>query len=156
MEQTAAPPFQGRENRPELFNLLHALCSDPKAQGATHRVFNELKDKGLGTLASEGHTIIRRIIEHSDDNVTSDLQQWVQQLLEQTRDQTPRKKATVSTHKLGPVGITLSMDVIEDTTSRPLRDIPPRYTTTRARHSQQESDWRIQLRIPHLLRHWRM
>jgi hypothetical protein len=40
---------------------------------------------------------------------------WIQQLLEKTRDHTSRKKATVSTHNLGPVGITLSMDVIEDT-----------------------------------------
>ena len=66
-------------------------------------------------MATEGHIIIRRIIEHPDDHVTRDLHEWVQQLIEQTRDRTPRRRATVSTHNLGPVGITLSMDVIEDT-----------------------------------------
>ena len=32
-----------------------------------------------------------------------------------TKDQAPRKPVTVSTHNLGPVVITLSMDLIEDT-----------------------------------------
>ncbi len=53
---------------------------------------------------------------HSDpQGQEATLRVWIQQILEKTRDQTPRKKATVSTHNLGPVGITLSMDVIEDT-----------------------------------------
>ena len=115
MQKTATPPPQVRENRRELFSLLHALCSDPKDQGATQEFFNDLRDKDLGTLPTEGHIIIRRIIEHPDDDATNDLHKWVQQSLEQTRDRTPRKKATVSTHNLGPLGITLSMDVIEVT-----------------------------------------
>ncbi len=114
------PPPQGRENRQELFSLLHALYSDPKGQGATREFFDDLEKKNPGNLAIEGRIIIRRIIKNinnpdPDDQVAGVLRDWVQQLLEQTRDHTPRKTATVSTHNLGPVGITLSMDVIEDT-----------------------------------------
>jgi hypothetical protein len=115
MENTATPPPQGRENRQELFILIHVLCSDPKTQGETQEFFNDLAEKDLGNLAPEGHIIIRRIINHPNDQDTRDLHEWVQRLLEETWDRTSRKKATVSTHNLGPVDITLSMDVIEDT-----------------------------------------
>lgn len=108
IDDMVIPPPQVRGNRQELFILLHTLWSNPKAQGTTQKVLNKLTDKGLGTLTNEGHTIIRRIIEKSDDGVTIDLRQWIHQLLDQTRDQTPRKPVTVSTHNFGPVGITES------------------------------------------------
>jgi len=112
------PPPPGRENRQDLLSLLHALHSDPNAQGATQEFFDDLEKKNPGNLARDGRTIIRRIINsinYPDDQATGDLREWIRELLEQTRDHAPRKKATVSTHNLGPVGITLSMDVIEDT-----------------------------------------
>jgi hypothetical protein len=118
MEETPAPPPPGRENRQDLLSLLHALHSDPNAQGATQEFFDDLEKKNPGNLARDGRTIIRRIINsinYPDDQATGDLHEWIRELLEQTRDHAPRKKATVSTHNLGPVGITLSMDVIEDT-----------------------------------------
>ncbi len=120
-EVRAIPPPQGRENRQEVFNLLYALHSDPQGQEATREFFfDDLEKKCPGNLASAGRTIIRRIINNTnnpdpDNQSVGDVRVWIQQLLEKTRDQTPRKKATISTHNLGPVGITLSMDVIEDT-----------------------------------------
>ena len=115
IDDMATPPALGRENRQELFNLMHTLCSDPKGQGATQTVSKNLTEKGLGTLVSEGHTIIKKFIEPTVDNVIYDLQKWIHRLLDQTRDQTPMKMVTVSSHNLRPVGITLSIDVIEDT-----------------------------------------
>jgi hypothetical protein len=86
MEETTVPPPQVRENRPELFSLLYALCSDLKVQGGTQEFFNDLTEKKLWTLTTEGHIIIRRIINYSDDQTTSALHEWVQQLLDQTWD----------------------------------------------------------------------
>ena len=40
---------------------------------------------------------------------------YIHQLTEQEDDHTPKSRATVSTHNLGPIGISLSMDVVEDT-----------------------------------------
>ena len=113
----------------------------------------QLTDKGLGILASEGHTIIRRIIEASDDHATADLQKWMHQLLKQTRDHIPRKPATVSKQNLGPVGITLSIDVIEDTLSLGPNIVCLQDTLLHGQDIRSIKDWRIHGRIPYFLRY---
>jgi hypothetical protein len=50
-----------------------------------------------------------------DENDSGDFQQWIRQLTEQEGDHTSKRQETVSTHNLGPIGISLSMDVVEDT-----------------------------------------
>jgi hypothetical protein len=66
-EETATPPPQDRENRQDVFNLLHALHSDPKGQEATLDFFDDLEKKCPGNLATAGRTIIRRIINNTNN-----------------------------------------------------------------------------------------
>ena len=104
-----------RRNRSVALQLLHVLSSDPRGQVDTHTFFKELEDQGHAPLAQEGRIVLRRVINSTDENASGDFQQWIRQLSEQTGDHSPKRRVTVSTHNLGPIGISLSMDVVEDT-----------------------------------------
>jgi hypothetical protein len=91
------------------------LSSDPRGQVDTHTFFKELEDQDHTPLAQEGHIVLRRVINSTDENASGDFQQWIRQLSEQVGDHTSKRRTTVSTHNLRPIGISLSMDVVEDT-----------------------------------------
>jgi hypothetical protein len=101
--------------RSAALELLHVLSSDPRGQADTHTFFKKLEEQGHATLAREGRTVLRRVINSTDENASGDFQEWIHQLTEQADDHAPKSRATVSTHNLGPIGISLSMDVVEDT-----------------------------------------
>ncbi len=81
----------------------------------THIFFKELEEQGLAPLVQEGLIVLRKVINSTGENTTRDFQQWIHHLTEQEGGHAPRRRATVSTHNLGPIGISLSMDVVEDT-----------------------------------------
>jgi hypothetical protein len=104
-------------NRRVALQLLHVLSSDPRDQSDTHTFLKELEEQGHAPLTQEGRTVLRRVINSTDENDSRNFQQWIRQLTAQTGDHSSKRRATVSTHNLGPIGISLSMDVVEDTLS---------------------------------------
>jgi hypothetical protein len=104
-----------RRDHSVSLQLLHVLSSDPRGQTDTHIFFKELEEQGLAPLAQEGRTVLRNVINSTGENATRDFHQWIHHLTEQTGDHSPGRRTTVSTHNLGPIGISLSMDVVEDT-----------------------------------------
>ena len=90
-------------NRCTSLCLLHKLSSDPNGQTEIHTFFKDLEEKGHVSLTGEGHIVIRAF------------QRWIHQLTTQTRDHTSKRRVTVTTQNLGPIDISLSMDVVDDT-----------------------------------------
>ena len=107
-------PRLSQGDRSAALQLLRTLTSDPHGQAEIHTFFKEL-EKGHASLAREGRTIIRIVIAATNEAATGDFQQLIHQLTAQTSEHAPKQRATVSTQNLGPLGIWLSMDVVEDT-----------------------------------------
>ena len=104
-----------KRDRRAAMQLLHVLSSDPRGQADTHTFFKDLEEQGHASLAQEGRTILRRVVNSTDVNASRDFQQWIHQLTEQVGNDTPKRRVTVSTQNLGPIGIGLSMDAVADT-----------------------------------------
>ena len=102
-------------NRCTAFHLLHKLSSDPNGQEEIHTFFKDLEEKGHTSLDREGHIVIRRVINNTDEDSVGAFQRWIHQLTTQTSDHTSKRRVTVTTQNLGPIGISLSMDVVDDT-----------------------------------------
>jgi hypothetical protein len=96
-------------------NLLHKLSSDPNGQAEIHTFFKDLEEKGHVSLAQEGRIAIRRVINNTDEDTVGSFHRWVHQLTTQTSDHTSKRRVTVTTQNFGPIGISLSLDVVDDT-----------------------------------------
>ena len=57
----------------------------------------------------------RRVINSTDEDTVGSFQRWVHQLMTQTNDHTSKRRVTVTTQNLGPIVISQSMDVVDDT-----------------------------------------
>ena len=91
-EQVLQHGLPTKRDRNAALQLLHVLSSDPRGQADTHTFFKELEGQGHAPLAQEGRTVLRRVINSTDENATGDFQQWIHQLTEQagwTSSRTP-------------------------------------------------------------------
>ena len=60
--------------RRAALELLHVLSSDPRGQADTHTFFKKLEEQGHAPLAREGRTVLRRVINSTDENASEDFQ----------------------------------------------------------------------------------